>query len=43
MKPNDGNMDIVFAELDKIHESSLIFVLPPNVDYVIKGGRVRLI
>ncbi|UOC57933.1 DegV family protein [Mycoplasmopsis bovis] len=37
---NDGNMDIIFAELDKIHESSLIFVLPPNVDYVIKGGRV---
>ncbi|MCE6057067.1 DegV family protein [Mycoplasmopsis agalactiae] len=37
---NDGNMDIVFAELDKIQESSLIFVLPPNVDYVIKGGRV---
>ncbi|WP_331838442.1 DegV family protein [Mycoplasmopsis agalactiae] len=37
---NDGNMNIVFAELDKIQESSLIFVLPPNVDYVIKGGRV---
>ncbi|WP_029513657.1 DegV family protein [Mycoplasmopsis primatum] len=37
---NDGNMKIVFEKLDQIKKQSLLFVLPPDVSYVINGGRV---
>ncbi|MBZ4195507.1 DegV family protein [Mycoplasma sp. U97] len=37
---NNGDMKSVIKKLDEIMEKSIIYVFPPSVDYVIKGGRV---
>lgn len=34
-------MNIVFTKLNKIQKSSLIFILPPNINYIIKNDKIN--